>query len=141
MVRTGHTARRLLSSAIFALALVPFARAGDDAYERPTRTAAPLELPHTLDLLLSEKARKRARKPGNIESHNFLVLTPGLRPVVWPKNSDVRARILTPEVRKTPVVGWLAENLYKSKNDTGWCLEVDPGEGEYIVFYRFNPLK
>lgn len=141
MVRTGRTTRILISSAMLALALAPFARAGDDALERPTSTAAPLELPHSLDLLLNEQARKRARKPDNIESHGFLVLSPGLRPVVWPKNSDVRARILTPEIKRTPVVGWIAENLYKSKQDNGWCLEVDPGEGEYVVFYRFHPKK
>jgi hypothetical protein len=69
------------------------------------------------------------------------VLKPALRPVTWPRNGDVRARILTPEVKSTPVVGWIAENLYKSKNDKGWCLEVDPGEGEYIVFYRIHPRK
>jgi hypothetical protein len=32
----------------------------------------------------------------------------------------------------------VAANLYRSRNDTGWCLEVDPGEGEYLVFYRLN---
>ena len=133
--------RWLLSSAIFALALNPLARAGDNLVERPTATAAPLELPHTLDILLNEQARKRARKPDNIESQDFLALTPGLRPVTWPKNSDMRQRLLTPEVKRTPVVGWIAENLYKSRNDNGWCLEVDPGEGEYIVFYRFHPKK
>jgi hypothetical protein len=133
--------RWLLSSAVFALALNPLARAGDNLVERPTATAAPLELPHTLDILLNEQARKRARKPDIIESQDLLALTPGLRPVTWPKNSDVRQRILTPEVKNTPVVGWIAENLYKSKNDNGWCLEVDPGEGEYIVFYRFHPKK
>ncbi len=141
MVRNGRTGGWLLSSAIFAMALAPFARAGDDPLERPTSTAAPLELPHMLNLLLNEQARRRNRKPDNIENHDFLVLTPGLRPVVWPKNSDVRARILTPELKRTPVVGWVAENLYKSKNDNGWCLEVDPGEGEYVVFYRFHPNK
>jgi len=140
MVRTGQTTRWLLSSAIFAMALAPLARAGDDRHERTT-SSAPLELPHTLNLLLNEQARKRARRPENIERYDFLVLSPGLRPVTWPKNSDVRQRILTPEVKKTPVVGWIAENLYKSKNDSGWCLEVDPGEGEYVVFYRFNPKR
>ncbi|MDF3022426.1 MAG: hypothetical protein K0Q92_3729, partial [Steroidobacteraceae bacterium] len=24
----------------------------------------------------------------------------------------------------------------RSKREKGWCLEVDPGEGEYLVFYR-----
>ena len=48
------------------------------------------------------------------------------------------ARLLTPELRRTPVVGWLAENLYRNKKDNGWCLEIDPGEGEYTVFYRVH---
>jgi hypothetical protein len=133
--------RWLLSSAVIALALNPFARAGDGPAARPASTAAPLQLPHTIDLLLNEQARKRARKADDIESRDLFELTPGLRPVTWPKNSDVRQRILTPEVKNTPVVGWIAENLYRSKNDNGWCLEVDPGEGEYIVFYRFHPKK
>ena len=50
-------------------------------------------------------------------------------------------RILAPELRRTPVVGWIAANLYRDKRDTGWCLEVDPGEGEYVVFYRVNLRK
>ena len=59
-------------------------------------------------------------------------------PLTWPRNSDMRARLLTPELKRTPIVGWIAENLYRSKKDNGWCLEVDPGEGEYVVFYRRN---
>jgi hypothetical protein len=117
------------------------AQAGDDALERPLATSAPLEIPHAANLELDEKSRKRARKPRNIESHDFLVLSPGLRPVTWPKYSDLRARLVTPEVRNTPVFGWIAENLYRSRNDTGWCLEVDPGEGEYVVFYRYHPRR
>jgi hypothetical protein len=50
----------------------------------------------------------------------------------------MRARFLTPGVRNTPLFGWIVENLYRSKKDNGWCLEVDPGEGEYVVFYRLN---
>jgi hypothetical protein len=143
MVPQGQSAdRRLVGvAALCMLAMWPLARAGDDALERPVSTVAPLEIPHTLNLVLAEKARKRDRKPGNVESHAFLDLTPGLRPLTWPKNSDVRARILTPEVKSTPVVGWVAENLYRSKKESGWCLEVDPGEGEYIVFYRYHPRK
>ena len=85
--------------------------------------------------------RKRNRKPGNIESPAFLDLDPGLKPVTWPKDSDVRARILTPEIKSTPMVGWIDENLHRSKNENGWCLELDPGEGEYVVFYRFHPKR
>ena len=65
-------------------------------------------------------------------------MTPGLAPLPFPKNSDLRARLLTPGLRRTPVVGWLAANLYRDRRDNGWCLELDPGEGEYVVFYRVN---
>lgn len=129
---------RLFGFVLCCLVAAPAARAGDDANERPIAKAAPLEIPHTTELDLDEQAKKRERKPNNIENHEFLDLIPGLKPVVWPKPSDVRARIVTPELRKTPVVGWIAENLYRSKKDNGWCLEVDPGEGEYVVFYRLN---
>ena len=108
---------------------------------RPASTTAPLELPHTLNLLLDAKARKRDRKPDNVETMMLPNLPAGLRPVTWPKDSDLRARILTPELKRTPVVGWLAENLYRSKKDNGWCLEADPGEGEYMVFYRYHPWR
>src|SRR5689334_21117098 len=114
MVRKGRKALFFSSAQALALALaaaVPLARAGDDAKDATTKAVAPLEIPHTLDLQLAEKARKRNRRPDNIESINLLDLNPGLRPVSWPKNSDIRARILTPEVRSTPVVGWVAENL------------------------------
>ena len=123
------------------LAVMPLARAGDDALKRPINTAAPLEIPHSLNLVLAEMARKRNRRPDNIESHSFLDLTPGLNPVIWPKNSDVRARLVTPEIKRTPVVGWIAENLYRSKDENGWSLELDPGGGEYLVFYRFHPKR
>jgi hypothetical protein len=133
------------SSAVLAVAMLVAAMlatapvfAGDDAIERPIRAAAPLELPHATERDLAHKARKRDRRPGNIERHDFLALTPGLEPLTWPKNSDLRARIVTPQLKSTPIVGWIAENLYRSKKDNGWCLEVDPGEGEYVVFYRRN---
>lgn len=133
--------QRIVGMALCLLATMPLARAGDDPHERPAATAAPLEIPHTLNLVLDEQARKKNRKRDNIESHSFLDLTPGLKPLVWPKNTDVRSRILSTEVKSTPVVGWLAENLYRSKKDNGWCLEVDPGEGEYVVFYRYHPRR
>ena len=129
---------RLFGFVPCSLAAATAAHAGDDALERPVTKPAPLEIPHTTELDLAQQAKKRARKPRNIENHQFLDLTPGLKPVVWPKPSDVRARLVTPELRRTPVVGWIAENLYRSKKDNGWCLEVDPGEGEYVVFYRLN---
>jgi|SRR5688572_1667741 hypothetical protein len=118
------------------LAMSGTARAGDDALDRPFSARAPLDIPHTANLELARKARKRNRRPDNIESSALFDLDPGLVPLTWPRNSDVRARLLTPELKRTPIVGWIAENLYRSKKDNGWCLEVDPGEGEYVVFYR-----
>ena len=97
---------------------------------------APLSIPHVQDLELDWRSRKR--RADNVESTDFLDMTPGLAPLTWPKNSDMRARIVTPGLRRTPLVGWIAENLYRSKRDSGWCLEVDPGEGEYVVLYRLN---
>ncbi len=140
MVRQGRKAL-MFSSALVLLAAVPFARAGDDAKDLSTRAVAPLEIPHTLDVQLAEKARKQDRKPNKIESIDLLILKPGLQPVSWPKDSDIRARILTPEVKSTPVVGWMAENLYRDKKDNGWSLEVDPGGGDYMVFYRYHPKR
>ncbi len=139
MVRKGRTAD--IVAALVLIVVMPLARAGDDALDRPIAAAAPLEITHTRNQLLAAKSRRRDRKPGNVESHEFLDLAPGLRPVVWPRDSDIRARILTPELKRTPVVGWIAENLYRSRKDNGWCLEVDPGEGEYVVFYRFHPKR
>ena len=120
------------------IAIAPLASAGDDSIERPLRVAAPLEIPHSTNLDLDLKARKLNRRAGNIEHSQLLDPSPGLSPVVWPRNSDMRARLVTPELRRTPVVGWIASNLYRSRSDTGWCLELDPGEGEYLVFYRLN---
>jgi hypothetical protein len=119
------------------LALAPLAGAGD-ARERSPRAAAPLEIPHTTNLDLDFKARKRNRRPDNIESSQLLESMAGMEPLIWPRNGDVRARLVTPQLRSTPVVGWIASSLYRSRKDTGWCLEVDPGEGEYLVFYRRN---
>jgi hypothetical protein len=124
-------------SAICLLAVPCTATAGEKARQSANPTAAPLEIPHTTNLELDARANKK-RAPGNIEKPDFLELTPGLKPLTFPKNSDVRARILTPELRRTPVVGWIATNLYRDKNEKGWCLEADPGQGEYIVFYRLQ---
>jgi len=108
------------------------------AQDPPLLAAAPLEIPHSMNLDLDLKARKRNHRPDNIESSQRLESTPGLEPLVWPHNGDIRARLVTPGLARTPVVGWIASNLYRSRKDSGWCLEVDPGEGEYLVFYRLN---
>jgi len=122
-----------------ALLEAPRASAGDDPGERSLRVTAPLEIPHATNLDLESKARKRNRRAENVESTgDFLDLTPGLAPLTWPRNGDVRARLLTPQLQRTPVLGWMAASLYRSRKETGWCLEVDPGEGEYVVFYRLN---
>jgi hypothetical protein len=123
--------------ALTAMLLAPCAMAGEAA--STVATAAPLAIPHTLNLELDYYAKRRARSTArNYESSDFLDLTPGLQPLAWPRNSDIRARMLTPELRRTPLVGWIARNLYRSRHESGWCLEVDPGEGEYIVFYRVH---
>jgi hypothetical protein len=129
---------RFIGFALAMLGVGSLACAGDDHSARSFASLAPMLTPHTEELELAYQSRRRDRRPANIESHGFLDLTPGLVPLTWPKNSDVRARLLTPELRRTPVVGWIAENLYRSKKDNGWCLEVDPGEGEYVVFYRVH---
>ena len=96
-----------------------------------------MEIPHTTNARTRREGGKEARAR-NIEKPLLLILDSGLSPLPFPKNSDVRARILTPELRSTPLVGWIAENLYRDKDDKGWCLEADPGQGEYMVFYRWN---
>lgn len=130
MIREG----RMFGFALCLLASMAPA-AGDDA--KSINARAPLETPHTAMLALDARAgRKRAS--GNFESSQLLDFTPGLAPLPFPKNSDMRARLLTPELRRTPVFGWIAANLYRSRQDSGWCLELDPGEGEYVVFYRVH---
>jgi hypothetical protein len=126
----------LFGVALCALSFAPLVIAGNEL-GRP-RFSAPLEIPHATNVDLDFKARKRSHRPENIERSQLLEATPGLEPLTWPRNSDMRARLVTPGLRNTPVVGWIASNLYRSRKDTGWCLEVDPGEGEYVVFYRRN---
>lgn len=138
MIREGRVfgfALGLLATCLLATPLR--ATAGDKPRDPVNRTAAPLEIPNTTNNELDARAKKK-RPPGNIEKPQFLYLDPAFKPLPFPRNSDVRARILTPELRRTPVVGWIAENLYRSKNEKGWCLEADPGQGEYIVFYRLH---
>lgn len=120
------------------LIVVPTAPAGArDALDAPTRAHAPFEIPHTADLALASHSR-RDRRPGNVEPSALLDPVPGLEPLAWPRNGDMRARLVTPQLRRTPVVGWIASNLYRSTKETGWCLEVDPGQGEYLISYRLN---
>jgi hypothetical protein len=127
---------RLFGFAIAALAFATPGMGGDDAGKHLIASAALFQNPHTTQLDLDARARRRSS--ANLESSQFLALTPGLAPLPFPKNSDVRARLLTPELRRTPVLGWVAANLYRNKKDNGWCLELDPGEGEYLVFYRVH---
>lgn len=121
--------------ALMALAATP-AAAGEDAVRAMT-AAAPLMVPHTLQLDLDRRAARRSRA-GTFETSLLLDPAPGLRPVTWPRNSDMRARLLTPELRSTPLFGWIASSLYRDRRENGWSLEVDPGDGEYVVFYRVH---
>jgi len=138
MIREGRMfgfALGLLAACLWVTS--PLAMAGDDSREHATKTAAPLDIPHTTNNDLDARSKKK-RAPGNLEKTALLDLDPALRPLPFPKNSDVRARLLTPELRRTPLLGWIAENLYRSKSEKGWCLEADPGQGEYVVFYRLH---
>jgi hypothetical protein len=136
MIREGRRFGFALCTLVACLVFAP-ARgiAGDNTGKALVASAAPLDIPHRLDLD-AKAARKRA--PANFESSQLLDPTPGLAPLPFPRNGDVRARILTPGLRRTPVVGWIAANLYRDRKDNGWCLEVDPGEGEYAIFYRVH---
>jgi hypothetical protein len=129
---------RRLTFTLALMAAAPFATADNDAFTGGVSLAAPLSVPHTTQLELDYRSRRRGRGIGTFERSDFLDLTPGLVPLAFPRDSDMRSRLLTPELKRTPVVGWIAENLYRSKRENGWCLEVDPGEGEYVVFYRLN---
>jgi hypothetical protein len=129
---------RLFGAALVLIVLSPLAAAGEERNRLLVAAIAPLQTPHAADLELAYQARKRDRRPDNVENYQFLDLTPGLTPLTWPRNTDMRSRLLTPQLRRTPVVGWIAENLYRSKRDNGWCLQIDPGAGEYLVFYRMH---
>jgi hypothetical protein len=127
-------ARAHKSLLLALMALPTFVAAGEPV--SGFATTAHVVNPHTQNLELDWQARRRARPAGNRETSSLLHVSPGLAPLTWPRNSDVRARLLTPGLKRTPLVGWIATNLYRSKKEKGWCLEVDPGEGEYLVFYR-----
>jgi hypothetical protein len=136
MIRKDHRFDHLSALALCLTAVARLASAGDDARDKRAAPSAPMEIPHTTKVDLDAKsARKHAPI---IERSLMLNSSRGLSPMPFPKNTDVRARILTTEVRNTPLVGWIAENLYRDKKDAGWCLEADPGQSEYVVFYRWN---
>src|ERR1700754_2312995 len=98
MVLTGQKRNPGIFAALIFAAAAPLCRAGDDSLDHTIASAAPLEIPHTLNLQLDEKARKRNRRSDNVESLMLPGLPVGLRPVVWPKDTDLRARMLTPSL-------------------------------------------
>ena len=132
MVRKDH----MFGFALCVAAIAQLASAGDDARNKRAPPSAPMEIPHATKVELDAKAAKK--HTSTLEKSQLLNPSRGLSPLPFPKNTDVRARILTTEVRNTPLVGWIAENLYRDKKDAGWCLEADPGQSEYVVFYRWN---
>jgi hypothetical protein len=132
MVRKDH----MFGVALCLMAMARLANAGDDARAKHAPPSAPMEIPRLSRLDLDAKAAKK--RTSTIEKSSLLNSAHGLSPLPFPKNTDVRQRILTTEVRNTPLVGWLAQNLYRDKKDAGWCLEADPGQSEYVVFYRWN---
>ena len=135
MVRKDHRFDHLFGFALCLLAISRVAIAGDDARDKRAPPQAPMEIPHLTAVTLDAKAAKK--RASNIEK-SLVISSRSLSPLPFPKNTDLRARILTTEVRNTPLVGWIAENLYRDKKDAGWCLEADPGQSEYVVFYRWN---
>jgi hypothetical protein len=136
MIRTDRKFDRMSGLTLCLLAVARLASAGDDARGKRAPPAAPMDIPHTTKVELDARTAKK-RAP-NIEKPQLLNPMRGLSPLQFPRNTDIRARILTPELRRTPLVGWIAENLYRDPKDNGWCLEADPGQSEYVVFYRWN---
>ena len=134
MVLREH--RSALAVGFLWLGLSAGAAAGESASS--IAVTAPLTIPHTLNLELDYRAQRRARSAVKVENPGAMGFSPDLRPLTWPRNSDVRARLMTTDLREAPLLGWVAANLYRSRKEKGWCLEVDPGEGEYIVFYRHH---
>jgi hypothetical protein len=140
MVQSGHVFDRRVAAALAMMALMPLARAHDGPAPRPVTVSAPLEIPHVVNRTLTEKAHKAQDKSVATASYDFSLLNYNLQPLQWPSNSDaLRASLLTPQLKSTPVVGWLAENLYRDKADNGWCVQLDGGE--YVVLYRYHPKK
>jgi hypothetical protein len=102
---------------------------------------SPVQTEHTFNRdLRPRKKHKKVAPPSVVKAElpadTFALPATTLAPIRWPKDSDIRHRIMTEEVRATPVLGWIAANLWRSKRENGWCLEVDPGDGEYRVLYR-----
>src|SRR4051812_8531687 len=99
----------ILRDRLFGFALI--ACAVPALGQPPSRTAAPLEIPHATNLDLDFKTRKHSHRPDNVESSQLFESAPGLEPLIWPRNGDMRARLVTPGLRRTPVIGWIASNL------------------------------
>jgi len=136
MIRLDHKFDHMFGFALCLMASAQLASAGDDTRKQHAPAAAPMEIPHTAKVELDARSAKK-RAPV-LEKSLLLNSSRGLSPMPFPRNTDVRARILTTEVRNTPLVGWIAESLYRDKKEAGWCLEADPGQTEYVVFYRWN---
>jgi len=140
MVQSGHIFDRRIAAALALIALMPLARAADPPQPQPATNAAPLEIPLVVNRALAEKAHKAEGKRVTAVITDFSMPKPGLQPVQWPSKTDaLRANLLTPQLKSTPVVGWLAENLYRDTADNGWCVQLD--SGEYLVLYRYHPKK
>ena len=136
MIREGRMfgfALGLLATALLALPLR--AIAGDKPREPANTTAAPLEIPHTTDLELDARGNKKrapatSRSPSSSNPRRACRRCPSRRTATC-------ARASSPP--KCAARRWWAgspTNLYRDKGEKGWCLEADPGQGEYVVFYR-----
>ena len=133
--------RTPVGMALCVLAVMPLARAGDDALARPSTRPRRSKFRTPLNLVLTEMARKRNRKPDNIESHSFLDLTPGLNPLIWPKNSDVRARIVTPEIKARRWSAGSPRTCIAARTKTAGASRSIQAMANTCVFYRFHPKR
>jgi hypothetical protein len=92
-----------------------------------------MEIPHTAKVdTRREGGRKHATDRREVPAVEFLA-----RPLAAAVSAEHRRAPAHPHDRgaQHPLVGWIAENLYRDKKDAGWCLEADPGQSEYVVFY------
>lgn len=96
---------------------------------------APVQTEHALNLEFDAKSH-RSRRANDPDATLVVGNTSGLTPLTWPRSSDIRARLLATDLQRTPVIGWMAASLYRSRKEPGWCVEVDPGGNQYLIQYR-----
>ena len=88
---------RRLALLLGLFALSATGAAGDAATSMAAHS--PLTIPHSLNLTSTTRPGDARGAAGNFESSAALDLPAGLQPLIWPRNSDMRARLLTPNSR------------------------------------------